>query len=243
MNAGGTFPGRVPPGQQGLASQPAAPIPYVDPTVLEDPQIKAMFKDMRQQGLKTAAAQRQGKKNGKRASKVDGAEGGLSHMSDKLASAHAASNERALRGLSRMMQKGTLPGMQPAGPVDAPLYPADGGASPMPTLQDAGSLGGGGSSFATPTASPSATSLDGLGLGTSGIGTVDPLQQAQASDTMNRMLMGGIGNLAPQELEKMSKTQRGLAEGAAGAAGINWDDLEEAYAQTRFNNVGNALLA
>jgi hypothetical protein len=74
-------------------------------------------------------------------------------------------------------------------------------------------------------------------------GSIDPYQQSQAQNVMNQVLMGGVGNLGPQELEKMSKTQRGLAEGAAGAAGINWDDLEEAYAQTRFANTGNALLA
>jgi hypothetical protein len=242
MNAGGSFPGRTPPAQQGLASQPTAPIPYVDQAVLQDPEVKAMFDDIRRQGVREAAAAKQGRRNSKKASKVDGAEGGLSHMTDKLASANAASNERYLRGLTRMAQKGTLPGMGPAGPVAAPLFPEGGGTAPMPQLMDAGSLGGGGGSFAAPAA---AGGLAGLGLGAtaSPIASVDPYQQAQAQNVANQVLMGGVGNLGPQELEKMSKTQRELAEGAFGAAGINWDDFEESYAQTRFNNTGNALLA
>jgi hypothetical protein len=136
-----------------------------------------------------------------------------------------------LLGLNRILQKASLPGTQPGGPVDAPLWPADGGDASMPSLQDPGSLGSSGGSFQAP--APSA----------SPIASVDPGNQQAALDEMKYRLAQGPGSMGPQTLERMSGTQRGVMEGALEALGLRPEDFNEAYAQTRFANVGNVLSA
>jgi hypothetical protein len=137
-----------------------------------------------------------------------------------------------LLGLNRILQKASIPGTQPGGPVDAPLWPADGGGTAMPQVQDPGSLGQQ-SSFQTPAAAPSP----------SPIASVDQGNQDAALNEMKYRLMQGPGSMGPQTLEKMSGTQRGVMEGALEALGLRPEDFEQAYAMTRFNNVGNVLSA
>jgi hypothetical protein len=100
----------------------------------------------------------------------------------------------------------------------------------MPQVQDPGSLGQS-SSFQAP--APSA----------SPIASVDQGNQQAALDEMKYRLAQGPGSMGPQTLERMSGTQRGVMEGALEALGLRPEDFNEAYAQTRFANVGNVLSA
>lgn len=231
LGGGGNFTGRA---------QPATvtdPIPYVDPRVLEEPELQAMFRDMRQQGVRNSAANRVASR-GARPSGPGGPTGrtgkpagpGPHRFGQKTAEGRRNSSERMLLGLNRILQKASLPGTQPGGPVDAALWPADGGGSAMPQVQDPGSLGQS-SSFQAP--APSA----------SPIASVDQGNQQAALDEMKYRLAQGPGSMGPQTLERMSGTQRGVMEGALEALGLRPEDFNEAYAQTRFANVGNVLSA
>jgi len=232
LGGGGNFTGRVQP------SSVTDPIPYVDPRVLEEPELQAMFRDMRQQGVREAAANRAAA-SGVRPSGPGGPTGrtgkpagpGPHRFGQKTAEGRRNSSERMLLGLNRILQKASIPGTQPGGPVDAPLWPADGGNAAMPSLQDPGSLGSGGGSFQAP--SPSA----------SPIASVDQGNQQAALDEMKYRLMQGPGSMGPQTLERMSGTQRGVMEGALEALGLRPEDFMEAYSQTRFANTGNVLSA
>ena len=232
LGGGGNFTGRVQP------SSVTDAIPYVDPRVLEEPELQAMFRDMRQQGVREAAANRAAS-SGVRPSGPGGPTGrtgkpagpGPHRFGQKTAEGRRNSSERMLLGLNRILQKASIPGTQPGGPVDAPLWPADGGDAAMPSLQDPGSLGSGGGSFQAP--SPSA----------SPIASVDQGNQQAALDEMKYRLAQGPGSMGPQTLERMSGTQRGVMEGALEALGLRPEDFSEAYAQTRFANVGNVLSA
>jgi len=236
---GGRFPGRAAPSP--VAATPVAqnaPIPFVDPSVLEDPSVQKMFQDMRRIGERDQRDARRARRSGKTA-RPSGPGGsvvsvGPYRFNPKAARERAVADERYLRGLSRLERRGVLPGSQPGGPVDAPLWPTGDTGTSMPELQAPGSLGD--SSFAAPPATASAAPA-------AGIPSVMPSQQDQTMAAFNQILLGGIGNLGPQALERMSKTERGIAEGATQAAGLSWDDLEDAYAQSRYANTGNALLA
>jgi hypothetical protein len=233
LGGGGTFTDRA---------RPAAvtdPIPYVDPRVLEEPELQAMFRDLRQQGVRDAAANRVASR-GARPSGPGGPTGrtgkpakpGPHRFGQKTAEGRRNASERMLLGLNRILQKASIPGTQPGGPVDAPLWPADGGGSAMPQVQEPSSLGSQ-SSFQTPVAAPSP----------SPIASVDQGNQQAALDEMKYRLMQGPGSMGPQTLERMSSTQRGVMEGALEALGLRPEDFVEAYSQSRFANTGNVLSA
>jgi hypothetical protein len=233
LGGGGNFTGRVQP------SSVTDPIPYVDPRVLEEPELQAMFRDMRQQGVREAAANRAAA-SGVRPYGPGGPTGrtgkpagpGPHRFGQKTAEGRRNSSERMLLGLNRILQKASIPGTQPGGPVDAPLWPADGGDAAMPQVQESSSLGGQ-SSFQAPAATSSA----------SPIASVDQGNQDAALNEMKYRLMQGPGSMGPQALEKMSGTQRGVMEGALEALGLRPEDFYEAAAQTKFANVGNVLSA
>lgn len=231
MGAGGAFAGREAPNPVAGARA----IPFVDPSVLEDPRVKQWLTDMKAM----ARQDREIKKNtGK---------GRVQHRTTP-ASEPGYSKEgmlererRALRGASRLQQRGLLtgpsggqgvagPGGGPGGPVGAPLWPET--TTPFPTLQTGGAIG-------QMTVSPQATSAAPPPVSTSLPAQTDQRLAAVAELLVNR----GPGGLAPQTLERMSSTQREVTEGALDALGLNWDDFEDAYAQTRFANVGSALSA
>jgi hypothetical protein len=135
-----------------------------------------------------------------------------------------------------------IPGMQPGGPVDAPLWPtAQQGSVAMPQIQAQGSLG-----------APAQTS------GGPSLGSIVPQQPAppapfaQADVAGNDQRLGnfaqqlqqyGIQGFGPQMMEQAGATGRGVLEGAFEALGLNPEDAAEAYAMTRFANSGNALMA
>lgn len=242
MGAGGNFVGRSP--QATVAAANAGATPYIDPKVFQEPAIQRLTQELKQRGQRDAES-----------GDLPPATKGPGGMGTPTAQGRAASNERFLRGVAllnqRLGQGAAQPGAGPGGPVDAPQWPSDGSGSSQPSIQDAGSLGGGGSSFQTPTTTPStpdtsggAGGADSLGLGgMGGIGSVDPLTQQYALNQAAQVAQGGVGALGPQDLEEMSKTQRGTFEGALQALGLNPDDFNQAYSQTRFANLGNVLQA
>jgi hypothetical protein len=233
IGGGGNFTGRAQP--SGVTDA----IPYVDPRVLNEPEVRAMFRDMKRQGLANDAASRRVGR-GTRPSGPGGPTGrtgepaapGPHRFGQKIGERRRNSSERMLLGLNRILQKASIPGTQPGGPVDAPLWPADGGGTGMPQVQESSSLGGD-SSFQAPAAASSA----------SPIASVDPGNQNAALEEMMARLAQGPGSMGPQTLEKMSGTQRGIMEGALEALGLRPEDFNEAYAQTRFANTGNVLSA
>jgi hypothetical protein len=243
LGGGGNFTGRAQPDSvvNRLITPATDPIPYVDPRVLEEPEVQQMFRDLRQQGVRDSAANRAASR-GARPSGPGGPTGrtgkpakpGPHRFGQKTAEGRRNSSERMLLGLNRILQKASLPGTQPGGPVDAPLWPTDGGGSAMPTVQDPGSLGQQ-SSFNN-VDDPDRNALPG-------IASVDQKNQDAALNEMKYRLMQGPGSMGPQTLERMSGTQRGVMEGALEALGLRPEDFNEAYAQTRFANVGNVLSA
>jgi hypothetical protein len=232
MGAGGSFPGRAEP--DGIVPPN---IPYLDPSVLQEPEVRAMVEDVRRQGARDGSDSQRVRGKKSRSSDPSGPDGANTGMpwatGEDRSNERQWSDERFLRGLSGLHRRGVLgaPGSQPGGPVDAPLWPTDGGTA-QPELQSAQSLGAG--SFAAPAAAAPAAP---------GIGSVDQGQQQAALDYMTDLLTKGVGNQDPQFLQKMSKTQRGLAEGALEALGLDQEDFEQSVAQTRFANVGNVLSA
>lgn len=238
MQAGGNFPGRSAPD-----NVPGGVIPYVDPRVLQAPEVRALVQDVRRQGMRDEADGRRltkGKGKGKGASGPGGPQGdGPWRVDPEVAAERRYSDERFLRGLSHLNRRGVLggpgtgparPGTEPGGPVGAPLWPAGGDGTSMPSLQASSSLGGSSFNLAPSAPAPSLPS-------------VDQGNQDAALNYMSNLLMQGVGNQDAQFLQKMSKTQRGAAEGALQALGLNNDDFEESVAQTRFANVGNVLSA
>lgn len=210
IGAGGSFVGRQPAGPVG--TEVGKPIPYVNPDVYEDPQVKSMLDDIKETSRGTGAKDR---RNGK---EVHGGH----EFGEKAAEQRSADNDQFTRVMKRLLQQH----MGPGGPVGAPLMP-EGGDTAMPVLQDPGSVGAGGSSFAAP----------------SGIASVDPgTQEAYKADLANK-LRQGIGTWAPQSMERRSATEQGLQEGAAQALGLNPEDVMQAYRQVQFANTGNALSA
>jgi hypothetical protein len=226
MGTGGQFHGRAAP-----AENPNRPIPFVDPQVLEDPRVKQWFSDLKAMALQDDLKGKGGKRNKKGDREVTQPDGpGYS------APGMLERDKRAMRGLSRLHHRakqgqGTArPGMGPAGPVGSPLWPEQGGS--FPVLQSPGAVG---SSSQAQQAAPRPEMVN-TGFD---IPQTDQRLQAVAELLINR----GPQGLAPQTLEKMSSTQREVTEGALDALGLNWEDFEDAYAQTRFQNVGNALSA
>jgi hypothetical protein len=217
MGAGGMMPGREPP---SVAPQQ---IPFVDPRVLEDPAVKTMLQDLK------AMSRQQIEKR----AKPDKVKKEIENPKKRGYSpqGHLEADRRALRGLSRLRSRAVQPGMEPGGPVAAPLWPAGGTATSMPQLQAPSSLG------LDTAAAPAPTSLPSGGVNI-------PQQTDQRLAAIAELLINrGPGGLAPQTLERMSKTHKGVAEGAVDALGLDWGDFEQAYAQSRFKNVGNALSA
>jgi hypothetical protein len=249
IGAGGTFPRRA-PAATGYA--PGGPIPYINPKTFQEPAVRRMTADLRRrgQGEATSAARSRasGSAGGNGARPGSAApsmvEVGPYHFGQHTADGRQQADERFLRGVALLNQRlapqpGAQPGTQPGGPVDAPLWPSgnDTGTT-APSLQDTSSLGS--SSFQAPP-SPAAAGSTQPDYGA--IGSVDPMNQSMALAQISQMLQGGIGNLGPQALERQSKSQRGAFEGGVQALGLNPDDVAQAYAQTRFNNVGNVLQA
>lgn len=224
MGAGGSFIGRRRSTDQVV----------VTPDMVDDPRVQKFFRQIQ--------AQRKGGKS-RPGTQPGGPVGGRA----KTFGGELARNERALRGLRRMLSRRGATGTQPGGPVDAPLWPTGAAATPMPTLQTAASTGGG---DARSMMSASALPASYGGIGTS---AGSQLGQFAAADTagldsrlaaMSEYLRRyGIQGMGAQEWERMNSTEKGVREAAFEALGLNNEDADEAYAQTRFRNIGNALLA
>jgi len=247
MGAGGAMAGRAP----AAATAASSSIPYIDPRVFEEPAIQQMTRELRRIGRSDAQTGGAGRARGPsgpvgRAERRAGTtparvEVGPYRFGEQSARDRQAATERFLRGVALVNQRTKVPGMSPGGPVDAPLWPDGTGGTATPQLQDAGSLGG--SSFQAPISEPVSLAQAASSFTPGGIGSVDPATQDYAMGQAAQMVQGGIGNVAPQIFEQMSKTQRGTLEGAFEALGLNPDDVMQAYAQTRFANTGNVLSA
>jgi len=141
-----------------------------------------------------------------------------------------------------------MPGMSPGGPVDAPLWPTDGGSSPMPTLQSAGSLGapaaaqtmGAPAAHAAPTSGETMSALlSGNSFnGPSSLGLDQNDQRLQS--LASALQLYGIQGFGPQTFERESKSEMGLLQNAFNALGLSPEDAQQAYEQTRWHQGTNA---
>lgn len=230
MGAGGAFPGRA----AAATGTAGGAIPYIDPRVFEEPSVKQMTRELRARGQAGAVGPRRDRAT------PSMVEVGPYRFGTKTAQSRQNADERFMRGAALLNQRlgAARPGTQPGGPVNSPLWPTSDAGTAAPQLQDAASLAPA-SSFQAPAAPAAAYAPPDY----SAIPSVDPATQQQALAASSNALMLGLGNLAPQTLERQSKSQRGAWEGSLQALGINPDDAMQAYAQSRFANLGNVLSA
>lgn len=231
MGAGGSFVGRQDPREAAKRAQALR-------DQLDDPRVKSFFKQVRKN--------LRGGEPGSRPSGPGGPQG--TRKGGKTFDGALERDRRALRGLKRIRdkaQKNMLgPGMQPGGPVDAPMWPTPGmtqTTSAAPSVPTASSVGA--------SASPAVA-----GYGMSASSAPSPLaapfaqadvpgMDARLASFQELLRRYGAQGLGAQTMEAMGSTQKGVTEGALEALGLNPEDFNEAYANTRFQNNGNALLA
>lgn len=149
-------------------------------------------------------------------------------------------DRRAVKGLALLHKRGGLPGSQPGGPVDAPMWPTDSGGSNMgagsaPSVPDPSSVG------APPSAAASAPAPSSAPFAQADV----PAMDAKLNAFREYLTRYGMQGLGAQALEAQNATDKGVMEGAFGALGLNPEDAMMAYAQSRFANgsAGNALMA